>query len=111
MTTREVVEFALLKGMKITKFDLLNMAHSVCLAQRIQEIRNAGWDVKSRTVKGKGTLVEYWLEPCEIERIKGWKRVDEQSLTEEPNHAENGLKTAQIEEEQVSLGLFGEYGI
>lgn len=111
MTTREIVEFALLKGMKITKFDLLNMAHSVCLAQRIQEIRNAGWDVKSRTVKGKGTLVEYWLEPCEIERIKGWKRVDEQSLTETPNHAENGLKTPQNEEEQVSLGLFGEYGI
>ena len=111
MTTREVVEFALLKGMKITKFDLLNMAHSVCLAQRIQEIRNAGWDVKSRTVKGKGTLVEYWLEPSEIERIKGWKRVDEQSLTETENIAENGLKTPLIEEEQVSLGLFGEYGI
>ena len=111
MTTREVVEFALLKGQRITKFDLLNMAHSVCLAQRIQEIRNAGWDVKSRTVKGKGTLVEYWLEPSEIERIKGWKRVDEQSLTETENIAKEGLKTALIKEEQVSLGLFGEYGI
>lgn len=108
MTTREIVEFALLKGMKITKFDLLNMAHSVCLAQRIQEIRNAGWDVKSRTVKGKGTLVEYWLEPSEIERIRGAKRTDEQSFTESENIAQEGLKTALIKEEQVSLGLFGE---
>ena len=112
MTTTEVVKFALLKGMRITKYDLLNMAHSVCLAQRVEEIKRLDhWDIKKDTVKGKGTLVEYWLEPSEIERIKGWKRVDEQSLTETENHAENGLKTAQNEEEQVSLGLFGEYGL
>lgn len=104
MTTREIVEFALLKGMKITKFDLLNMAHSVCLAQRIQEIRNAGWDVKSRTVKGKGTLVEYWLEPSEIERIRGWKRTDEQSSTETENIAPEPRNQAT----QGNLGLFGE---
>ena len=108
MTTREVVEFALLKGMKITKFDLLNMAHSVCLAQRIQEIRNAGWDVKSRTVKGKGTLVEYWLEPSEIERITGRKQKDEQSFKETENIAETPHIAPLIEEEQQSLGLFGE---
>ena len=104
MTTREIVEFALLKGMKITKFDLLNMAHSVCLAQRIQEIRNAGWDVKSRTVKGKGTLVEYWLEQSEIERIRGTKKTAEQSAEEVPNIAPEPRNQAV----QQSLGLFGE---
>lgn len=108
MTTREIVESVLLQGKHITKFDLLTMANSVCLAQRIQEIRNSGWDVQSKTVKGKGTLVEYWLEPSEIERITGTKVSDEQLLTESENIAESPNIVPQIAEEQVSLGLFGE---
>lgn len=108
MTTRQIVERMLMQGKRITKFDLLTVANSVCLAQRIQEIRNAGWDVQSKTVKGKGTLVEYWLEQSEIDRILGRNSADEQSFTETENIAQEGLKTALIKEEQVSLGLFGE---
>ena len=108
MTTREIVEDMLLKGKRITKFDLLAVANSVCLAQRIQEIRNAGWDVKSRTVKGKGTLVEYWLEQSEIDRILERNPTDEQLLTESENIAESLNNVPQIAEEQQSLGLFGE---
>lgn len=107
MTTREIVESVLLQGKHITKFDLLTMANSVCLAQRIQEIRNSGWDVQSKTVKGKGTLVEYWLEKSEIERISGAKKSDEQLVTETQNHAENGLYEP-LKTEQRPLGLFGE---
>ena len=101
MTTREIVEKMLLNGKHINKFDLLSMANSVCLAQRIQEIRNNGWDVKSKTVKGKGTLVEYWLDESEIERITGTKKTDELSVKEEK-------KASQIAYDQGTLGLFGE---
>lgn len=108
MTTKEIVKRMLMQGKRITKFDLLTVANSVCLAQRIQEIRNSGWDVQSKTVKGKGTLVEYWLEQSEIERITGTKSSDEQLLTEMENIAETQNIVPKIAEEQVSLGLFGE---
>ena len=108
MTTRQIVEDMLLKGKRITKFDLLTVANSVCLAQRIQEIRNSGWNVQSKTIKGKGTLVEYWLDKSEIERITGTKKTDEQLFTETENIAETPNIVPQIAEEQVSLGLFGE---
>lgn len=108
MTTRQIVERMLMSGRHITKFDLLTVSNSVCLAQRIQEIRNSGWDVKSQTVKGKGTLVEYWLEQAEIDRILERNPVNEQLLTESKNIAESPNKVPQIAEEQVSLGLFGE---
>lgn len=108
MTTRQIVERMLMQGKHITKFDLLTVANSVCLAQRIQEIRNSGWDVQSKTVKGKGTLVEYWLEQAEIDRILGRNSVDEQLLTESENIAETQNKVPQIAQEQQSLGLFGE---
>ena len=68
-TTRQIVEDLLLQGKHINKFDLLSAANSVCLAQRIQEIREDGWNVRSKTIPGKGSLVEYWLEKEEIERI------------------------------------------
>lgn len=108
MTTKEIVKRMLMQGKRITKFDLLTVSNSVCLAQRIQEIRNSGWDVQSKTVKGKGTLVEYWLEQSEIERITGVKSSDEQLLTEMENIAETPNIVPKIAEEQVSLGLFGE---
>lgn len=70
MTTREVAEAMLLEGKRFTKFDFLSATNSVCLAQRIEEIRKDGWDVQSQSVKGKGNLVVYWLEDKEIKRIK-----------------------------------------
>lgn len=70
-TTQEIVEELLLQGKHINKFDLLSVANSVCLAQRILDIREQrGWDIRSASIKGKGTLKEYWLEPDEIARIK-----------------------------------------
>lgn len=70
-TTQEIVEDLLLKGKHINKFDLLSVANSVCLAQRILDIREQkGWNICSQSVPGKGTLKEYWLEPEEIKRIK-----------------------------------------
>lgn len=70
-TTQEIVEDLLLQGKHINKFDLLQVANSVCLAQRILDIREQkGWNIRSASVKGKGTLKEYWLEPDEIMRIR-----------------------------------------
>lgn len=85
-TTQEIVEDLLIQGKHINKFDLLAHANSVCLAQRILDIREQkGWDIHSASIKGKGTLKEYWLDKEEIERITKPK--------------------------QMGLGLFGmEYG-
>lgn len=78
-TTQEIVEEMLLKGKHINKFDLLSVANSVCLAQRILDIKEQkGWNIRSASVKGKGTLKEYWLEDDEIARIKGVKTKTEQ---------------------------------
>lgn len=78
-TTQEIVEELLLQGKHINKFDLLSMANSVCLAQRILDIKEQkGWNICSKSVPGKGTLKEYWLEPDEIARIKGYKLKTEQ---------------------------------
>ena len=78
-TTQEIVEDLLLQGKHINKFDLLSMANSVCLAQRILDIKEQkGWNICSKSVPGKGTLKEYWLEPEEIARINGYKLKTEQ---------------------------------
>lgn len=70
-TTIEIAQDMLMSGAKINKFTFLNEANSVCLAQRIKDIRQMyGWNIKSQSVKGKGTLKEYWLEQEEIERIR-----------------------------------------
>ena len=73
-TTEQQVKEMLLQGRHITKVDLFweTEVNSSCLPQRVHDIkRNLGWDIKSRCVKGKGTLKEYWLEPEEIARITG----------------------------------------
>ena len=70
MTTLEFVKKELLKGKKINKFGLMNKTGSVCLAQRILDLENEGWTIERRSVKGKGTLREYWLKKDEIQRLK-----------------------------------------
>lgn len=70
-TTQEIVEELLIQGKHINKFDLLSYGNSVCLAQRIMDIRQQkGWNIHSASIKGKGTLKEYWLDEDEIARIK-----------------------------------------
>lgn len=120
-TTTEVLMEALLDGRHLTKFDFLEMTNSVCLAQRVLELRQEGWDIKDKPVKGKGNLREYWLEREEILRIRvrehriientihlKKKSEDEQLLKEEEKVAETDQKTAQSEHyEQMGLGLLG----
>ena len=77
-TTKEILQEVLLDGKHLTKFDFLNLTNSVCLAQRVQELRQMGWNIVDKNVPGKGTLKEYWLEPEEIARIKGYKLKTEQ---------------------------------
>ena len=102
-TTTEEVKAMLLSGRHITKLDLFYESEiaSSCLPQRIYDIRKeTDWDIKSQSVKGKGTLREYWLEPEEIKRIKGY-------VTPEPIIYEE-VAAPHDDEEQCSLGLFGE---
>ena len=119
-TTQEIVEDLLLQGKHINKFDLLSMANSVCLAQRILDIKEQkGWNIRSKSVPGKGTLKEYWLEPEEIERIKNSPRMvsnneqnhkDEQLVEPIENIVEKAsvsLKNEDIAYEQLGIGLLG----
>ena len=71
LKSQEVLQELLLDGRKVNKFTFLHESGSVCLAQRVLELRQAGWNIRSRAIKGKGALREYWLEPEEIQRIKG----------------------------------------
>lgn len=113
-TTREEVKRMLLAGRRITKLDLFNesQVHSSCLPQRIYDIRHEdGWDIKWQSVKGKGTLREYWLEPSEIARIKGEKEYVEPRKDEEDQLHFATEKTAPKAQkhatEQLGIGLLG----
>lgn len=116
-TTSEILQDALLNGKHLTKFDFLNMTNSVCLAQRILELRQMGWNIQDKAVKGKGNLREYWLEPQEIARLKNQphtKRFEDENekneqLTEPIENlvetASTVLKNDEAIYEQVGLGL------
>lgn len=122
-TTQDIVEEMLLQGKHINKFDLLSVANSVCLAQRILDIREQkGWNIQSKSVPGKGTLKEYWLEPEEIarirektqriERLAEEKKSDEQLVEENKNLAEMASESLKNEEkayeiEQLGIGILG----
>ena len=111
MTTMEVTKMLLLTGRHITYRDLEanTEIRSVKLAQRVHDIeRKFGWKVERQTVKGKGSLMEYWLDKSEIERITGTKSKDEQLTTESENIAESQNIVPKNAQEQQSLGLFGE---
>ena len=119
MTTSEIAQALLLEGRRITKFDFLQEARSVCLPQRIEELRNdLHWAVQSKAIKGRKGLVEYWLEPSEIKRIKGQISTYKQLAEADINIAEtsqkaplrseltpNGVKIERTNDEQVGLGL------
>lgn len=123
-TTTEILMEALLDGRHLTKFDFLDMTNSVCLAQRVLELRQEGWDIKDKPVKGKGNLREYWLEQKEINRIRARehriientihikkKGEDEQLLNDNKNLAEKASESLKNEDnayfEQMGFGLLG----
>ena len=126
-TSIEDVKRLLLSGKRINKRDLEreNYINSSCLSQRIYDLRHLpkygclDWDIKWRSVPGKGTLREFWLEPEEIERIKNSPRMvsnneqnqkDEQLVEPIENIVEKAsvsLKNEDIAYEQLGIGLLG----
>ena len=118
LTTSETLQELLLDGRRVNKFSFLQETGSVCLAQRILELRQLGWNIRSKAIKGKGALREYWLEPNEIKRIKAQIGTYKQLTEDNKNTAEtsqkghlrseltpNGVKIERVEEEQTGLGL------
>ena len=111
-TTSQILQEYLLSGRSLTKFDFMQITptHSVCLAQRVEELRKDGWVILDRQVKGKGNLKEYYLEKTEIERIKARNRRVEQLVEQTKNIAETSRNEPE-KEEQMSLLLGGKnYG-
>ena len=98
LTSQEVLQELLLDGRKVNKFTFLHESGSVCLAQRILELRQAGWNIRSRAIKGKGALREYWLEPEEIQRIKGNLKPFNEVKKEVGQLTENLEKAVEIED-------------
>ena len=119
-TIKETAMELLLDGQHINKGDFHATYHTFTLTQRIEEIRRLdGWDIKSKSIPGRKGMVEYWLEPQEIERIKNKQSPtiseqnasDEQLLTENKNLAEKASESLRNEDnayfEQMGLGLLG----
>lgn len=119
-TIKETAMELLLDGQHINKGDFHDQYNTFTLTQRIEEIRRLDkWDVMSKPIPGKRGMVEYWLEPQEIERIKNKQSrtiseqnaSDEQLLTENKNLAEKASESLKNEDnayfEQMGFGLLG----
>ena len=110
-TSSEILQDLLLKGRKVNKFTFLDYTNSVCLAQRVLELRQLGWNIRSRAIKGKGNLREYWLDREEIDRLnlKPFESQNEKDevLAEENNNVAENEEKGVLEEEQLGLGLLG----
>lgn len=121
-TIKETAMELLLNGEHINKSDFHATYKTFTLTQRVEEIRNTNkWDVKSKPIPGKRGMVEYWLEPEEIERIKNLPHTltnseqnasGEQLLTENKNLAEKASESLKNEDEayyteQLGIGLLG----
>lgn len=111
LTSQEVLQELLLDGRRVNKFTFLHESGSVCLAQRVLELRQTGWNIRSRAIKGKGALREYWLEPEEIQRIKGnlkpfgEVKKEVEQLTENLEKAVEMSQETVENEKEVQLGL------
>lgn len=119
-TIKETAMELLLDGQHINKGNFHDQYNTFTLTQRIEEIRRIDkWDVKKKTIPGKRGMVEYWLEPQEIERIKNKQSrtiseqntSDEQLLNENKNLAEKASESLKNEDnayfEQMGFGLLG----
>lgn len=110
-TSSEILQDLLLKGRKVNKFTFLDYTNSVCLAQRVLELRQLGWNIRSRAIKGKGNLREYWLDREEIDRLNSRltesQNVEDEVLVEENNNVAENEEKGVLEEEQLGLGLLG----
>ena len=108
LTSQEVLQELLLDGRRVNKFTFLHESGSVCLAQRVLELRQAGWNIRSRAIKGKGALREYWLEPEEIQRIKGNLKPFSEVKKEVEQLTENLEKAVEIEDMKPTEQLVSE---
>ena len=120
-TIKETAMELLLNGEHINKSDFHAKYHTFTLTQRIEELRRDGWNIKSKTIPGRKGMVEYWLEPEEIERIKKTPHMvsnqeqnekDEQLLIPSENLAETCGESLKSEDnayfnEQLGIGLLG----
>ena len=118
-TIKETAMELLLNGEHINKSDFHAKYHTFTLTQRIEELRRDWWNIKSKTIPGRKGMVEYWLEPEEIERIKNSPRMvsnneqnhkDEQLTEPIENIVEKAsvsLKNEDIAYEQLGIGLLG----
>lgn len=124
-TIKEIAMELLLNGEHLDKGEFHDKYHTFTLTQRIEEIRRLEkWDVKSKTIPGRKGMVEYWLEPEEINRIHSHgsqvitqmlsateKSEDEQLAEEDRNLAEKASESLKSEDnayfEQMGLGLLG----
>lgn len=126
LTIKETAMELLLEGKHLNKADFHREYHTFTLTQRIEEIRRIdGWNIKSKTIKGSRGMVEYWLEPEEINRIHSHgsqvidsmlsaqqKCADEQLVEENRNLAEKASESLKSEDkayfsEQLGIGLLG----
>ena len=124
-TIKETAMELLLNGEHINKSDFHAKYHTFTLTQRIEELRRDGWNIKSKTIPGRKGMVEYWLEPEEINRIHSHgsqviaqmlsateKSADEQLAEENRNLAEKASESLKSEDnayfnEQLGIGLLG----
>lgn len=124
-TIKETAAELLLNGEHINKGDFHAKYHTFTLTQRIEELRRDGWNIKSKTIPGRKGMVEYWLEPEEINRIHSHgsqvishmlsvteKSDDEQLAEENRNLAEKASESLESEDnayfnEQLGIGLLG----
>ena len=120
-TIKETAQELLLNGEHINKAEFHSKYHTFTLTQRIEELRRDGWAIKSKTIPGRKGMVEYWLEPDEIERIKNLPHMvsnqeqnekDEQLLIQSENLAETCGESLKSEDnayfnEQLGIGLLG----
>ena len=120
-TIKEIAMELLLNGEHLNKGDFHATYHTFTLTQRIEELRRDGWNIKSKTIPGRKGMVEYWLEPDEIERIKNLPHTltnseqnekDEQLLIPSENLAETCGESLKSEDnayfnEQLGIGLLG----
>ena len=124
-TIKEIAMELLLNGEHINKSDFHAKYHTFTLTQRIEELRRDGWNIKSKTIPGRKGMVEYWLEPEEINRIHSHgsqvisqmlsateKSADEQLAEENRNLAEKASESLKSEDnayfnEQLGIGLLG----
>lgn len=124
-TIKEIAAELLLNGEHINKGEFHDKYHTFTLTQRIEELRRDGWNIKSKPIPGRKGMVEYWLEPEEINRIHSHgsqvisqmlsateKSADEQLAEENRNLAEKASESLESEDnayfnEQLGIGLLG----